>query len=537
MTDPYPRPAMPETAPERWIIRRTALGDVPTRAARRNPAAIALVDGAERISHGEFEAQANQFAHHLLQSGLRPGDKVAMLALNSIEFLVATFGIFKAGMVWVPVNYMLGESDVRFVLEHAEAARVLIDTGLLQRDELRRALEATGLPVLELKPGRGADADTPLRQASAGMPDSPPDVDLRDQDLALIMYTSGTTGRQKGVMHSHASVHSACMSNVAESKLDLHAVMSCALPLFHCAQFSGAVAALIAGACTVLLRGFDAGAFLDTLEQRRITHCSALPMMYGAMLAEQKRQPRDLSALVQCSYGMAPMARPMLEQLVAHFCPSFSLGSGQTEVFPVTTRFRPEQQLQRFGSYWGTATLVNDLAVMDGEGRLLPHGEIGEIVHRGPNVMIGYYKDPEATAAVSRFGWHHTGDIGRFDEDGQLLFLDRTKDLIKSGGENVPSIKVEEAFLRHPAVANAAAVGIAHPRWGEAVTVFVLLRDGADATEQALLEHGRAMLPGFEAPKEVRILQDFPMTPTGKIQKHKLRTQFAQLYAQPAHGG
>ncbi len=519
---------------ERRIIRRIALGDNLTRAARVHDEAIALVDGDERLGYAALEAQANQFAHHLRGSGLPAGSKVAMLATNSIEFLVACYGIFKAGMVWVPVNHMLSADDVRYVLEHAEAALVLVDDAIHDRPELRAMLDALALPVLRLRPGRGADEATPLRQALQGQPCTEPAADIGDNDLSLIMYTSGTTGRQKGVMHSHLSVHSALASNVAESGITRDSVCMAMLPLFHCAQFAMTAATLLTGARVVVLRGFDAERLLDTIERERITHLTGLPLMYAALLASPTRASRDLSSLVQCSYGMAPMPRPMLERLIAEFCPHFSLGTGQTEVFPATARFRSDQQLKRSGSYWGQATMVNDLAVMDDEGRLLGPGEIGEIVHRGPNVMLGYYKDPEATAAVSRFGWHHTGDIGMFDADRQLLFLDRKKDVIKTGGENVPSIKVEEVLLRHPAVANAAVVGLAHVRWGEAVSAFVTLKPGMAASADELRAFCLQQLGGFEAPKAVRVLQELPMTPTGKIQKHRLKAAFSDLYGQDA---
>lgn len=518
------------TGLERRIIRQTVLGDIPTRSARRNPRATALWDGDEPLTYAALEAQANQFAHHLLASGLKVGDKVAMLSSNSMEMVIAIFGIFKAGMVWVPVNHLLAAQDVGYVIEHAEAAQVLIDTPLLERADLADLVHALGLPTLALSPGRAPQQSTPLRQALQGHTEATPELDIDDDDLVLLMYTSGTTGKQKGVMHSHASVRSALMSNAAESKMDLHSVMSLTLPLFHCAQFSGLGAGLIAGASMVLFRGFDAERFLDAIEHHRITHFSGLPMMYDTLLQAQTQRPRDLSSLLQCSYGMAPMPKPLLEKLTTQFCPAFSLGTGQTECFPVTMRFRPEQQLQRFGSYWGMSTMGNDTAIMASDGKLLPWGKAGEIVHRGANVMLGYYKDPEATAAVSRFGWHHTGDIGKFDEDGQLLFLDRIKDMIKTGGENVPSIKVEEVFLRHPAVANAAVIGLPHPRWGETVSVFVLLKPDVQASQAELLDYGRQHLSGFETPKHVQILDEFPMTPTGKIQKHRIRTQFLELF-------
>jgi long-chain acyl-CoA synthetase len=524
----------PQLAQARRIISRVALGDNLTRAARVHDQAVALIDGDERLSYAGLEAQANQFAHHLLTGGLPPGAKVAMLGVNSIEFLVACYGIFKAAMVWVPVNHMLAVDDVRYVLQHAEVSYVLVDDILAARPELQAMLRDLGLPTLTLRPGRAAADATPLRMACAGQPDTAPEVDIANDDLSLIMYTSGTTGRQKGVMHSHLSVHSALMSNVAESDITRNSVCVAMLPLFHCAQFGSTAAVLLTGARVVVVRGFEAERFLDTIERERVTHFTALPLMYAALLASPTRASRDLSCLEQCGYGMAPMPRPILERLIAEFCPNFSLGSGQTEMFPVTTRFRSDQQLRRFGNYWGQATMVNDLAIMDNNGRLLGRGEIGEIVHRGPNVMLGYYKDPEATAAVSRFGWHHTGDMGMFDADGQLMFLDRKKDVIKTGGENVPSIKVEEVLLRHPAIANAAVVGLAHLRWGEAVSAFVVLKPGATATEEGLKIFCQQHLGGFEVPKAIRVLQELPMTPTGKIQKHRIKTAFSDLYEQDA---
>lgn len=514
----------------RRVIRRVALGDNLTHAARVHDQALALVDGDERVSYADLETQANRFAQHLLAKGLAPGSKVAVLGNNSIEFLVACYGIFKAGMVWVPVNHMLSADGVRYVLEHAEVAYVLIDDTLAARADLAPMLADLGLPTLILRPGRAADELTPLRQASQGQADAPPEVDIDDDDLVLIMYTSGTTGRQKGVMHSHLSVHSALVSNVAELLLGRDSIGFAVLPLFHCAQFAGTAAALLTGGRTILQRGFDAEKVMEAIERERVTHFTGLPLMYAAMLQSPTRPSRDLSSLQQCIYGMAPMPKPVLERLIAEICPNFSLGSGQTEAFPVTTRFRPEQQLQRFGAYWGQACMLNDMAIMDDSGRLLPRGEIGEIVHRGPNVMLGYYKDPEATAAVSAFGWHHTGDMGMFDADGQLLFLDRKKDLIKTGGENVPSIKVEEVLLRHPAVANAAVVGLAHLRWGEAVSAFVVLKPGMSATSEELIEHCRPLLSGFEMPKVLRVLPEFPMTPTGKIQKHFIKREYEDLF-------
>jgi long-chain acyl-CoA synthetase len=227
---------------------------------------------------------------------------------------------------------------------------------------------------------------------------------------------------------------------------------------------------------------------------------------------------------------MAPMGRPLLERAIAEFCPNFTLASGQTEMYPATTLSRPERQLERFGNYWGESAIVDESAIMDDDGRLLPRGAVGELVHRGPNVMMGYYKDPESTAASRKFGWHHTGDLALIDESGEILFIDRKKDMIKSGGENVASVKIEETLLAHPAVLNAAVVGLPHPQWGEAVAAFVKLKPGATVGEAEIADYCRERLAGFQAPKLVRILEDMPQTATGKLRKVELRQRFADTF-------
>ncbi|MFT3815368.1 MAG: AMP-binding protein [Acidovorax sp.] len=521
----------PELSPQR--IRRLALGDMLQRSARRFGARTALIDGDRQLSYQALNDAANRLAHHLLGLGLAPQDRVGMLCANSIEMVVAIFGIHKAGLTWVPINHSLTADAIDYIAGHCEIRHMVMDAAFHAKPELRAMLAARGVEaLLTVPPGQAPAAGVPtLAQVVAAGPGEPPAVEIAPGQLALIMYTSGTTGKQKGVMHSHESVLSALGSNAVESGFRVgQEVCSGLLPLFHIGGYSNLLTALYTGGATVLQRGFDAGALLDAIERHRITVVVGLPMMYAAMYEHPSRPARDLSSLRMCRYAMAPMPRTLLLKLLDGFCPDFTLASGQTEVFPSATIFETHQQRQRFGAYWGVGTLVNDVAVMAEDGRLLGPGEVGEIVFRGPNVMLGYYKDPEATAAVQRFGWHHTGDLGTWDGDGQLLFLDRLKDMIKSGGENVPSIKVEEVLLRHPAVLNAAVVGLPHVRWGEAITAFVILRPGAEAAKDDLVAHCKAHLAGFETPKDVVVLESMPMTSTGKLQKVELRRLYQDHY-------
>jgi long-chain acyl-CoA synthetase len=423
---------------------------------------------------------------------------------------------------------MLSPTEVAYIVHHAEARLLVVDAQLAAHPAWAAALPTLGLPLLRCGPG--ADEAGTLAQALAGQPATPPALDIDEHALALIMYTSGTTGNPKGAMHSHRSVLAAAMSNAATVSIVPQDVLSAILPLFHCAQFSMAAAGLACGAALSLSRGFEPAAVLATLARDRVTLVAALPAMYGAMLMHPSRTQHDLSALRLAIYAMAPMAPELLRRLMQDFCPRFALGSGQTEMFPMTVYFAPEQQ-HRTGNCWGQATPVNDTALMDADGNLLGKGEIGEIVHRGANAMLGYFKDPGATAAARRFGWHHTGDLGMWDEDGYLHFKGRLKDMIKSGGENVPAIRVEEALLGHPAVAMVAVVGLPHQEWIEAVTAFVCLKPGQFADAGALQAHCRSTLAGFEIPKHIAIVDNLPMTSTGKVQKHVLRASHQSLYA------
>jgi long-chain acyl-CoA synthetase len=510
------------TERSRAQIGRIALGDVIHRSARRFGSRTALIDGERRISFTELNALSNCFAHYLLAQGLQSGDMVAVF-----------LGIQKAGMVWVPMNTSLSSDAIRYIFEHAEIRHVVIDAEFFRRPDMGALLrELAILPVICVRMGELAPEEwQTFDRVVDGQTTTLPDVVIEDGQLAQIMYTSGTTGRQKGVMHSHASVNSVLMSNLIEWGSGMGAdVYSCMLPMFHVGQHTVTMTGLLGGSTMVIMQGFNAEILLDAIERHRITVLVGLPMMYAALLDHPMRPGRNLSSLRFCIYAMAPMSKTLLLRLLEEFCPSFALCSGQTEMYTAATIFEPHQQLQRFGAYWGVATFVNEIAIMAEDGTLLEPMHTGEVVYRGPNVMLGYYKDPEATAATQKFGWHHSGDLGMFDEDGQLLFLDRIKDMVKTGGENVPSIKIEEVLLRHPSVSSAAVVGLPHQRWGEAITAFVTLKPTTELSNEELERHCRQHLGGFEIPKSFILLENLPVTSTGKLQKFSLRQQYLDHY-------
>ncbi|MGJ4898093.1 AMP-binding protein [Bradyrhizobium oligotrophicum] len=516
-------------------IGRVAIGDLLKRAARRFPERVAITDGARRVTFTELERDANRFANHLVAKGLKPGEKISTVCNNSIEFVKALFGIHRAGLVWVPINTMLGAADMDYILGHAEVRFALIDDNLFAQPERRAALEQRGVELVAVDltgtaRTAGLASFTDLIQ---GHSDVEPEIEINDRDLAMIIYTSGTTSRPKGAMHCHLAVVMAAMSNCIEMQLSRDDGITGQFPLFHCAGHVLLLSYLSVGGRMAVMRGFDPVACMEAIVRDRLTVFVGLPLMYQAILDHPRRKEFDLSHLRTCLYTMAPMGRPLLERAIKELCPNFALTSGQTEMYPATTMSRPEVQLDRFGNYWGESLFVNETAIMDDAGNLLPPGEIGELVHRGPNVMLGYYKDPKSTEDARKFGWHHTGDLAVIDK-GEVLFLDRKKDMIKSGGENVASVKIEETLLAHPAVQNAAVVGLPHPQWGEAVSAFVKLKPGAQASETELLEHCRKSLGGFQVPKLVRVLEEMPMTATGKLRKVELRQAYGEHFAKSA---
>jgi long-chain acyl-CoA synthetase len=503
-------------------MRRVALGDLVYRTAKNYGQRNAVVDGKVRLNYAELDALSSQFAHYLLER-IGSGHQIGMLCANSADMLVAVNAIHKSGNVWVPVNTKLEPATIDFVLRHAEVSCVIVDEAIRTQDGLAPLLAALALPLV-ITLGDTADATaTTLAQAQNGRSTGLPEVEIDDRQPALLMYTSGTTGNPKGVVHSHLSVYSAVMGNIANFGLTHEDAFTGLLPLFHCAQHVLAASACAIGASMVLARAFIPGDVARLVTEEKVTIFVGLPMMYAALLADKSYATPDYSAMRLCIYAMAPMPQPLIQAIASKMSPHILLATGQTEIYPITMSFDPLANPGRDANYWGLSALACETAIMDDDGRLLPRGEVGEIVHRGPNVMLGYFKDPEATAAAQKFGWHHTGDLGMFDNGGQMLFLDRKKDMIKTGGENVASVKVEAAILAHPEVAGVAVLGLPHPHWSEAVCAFVVRKPGATCDEEAIIAHCRARLGGFEVPKAVRFVDALPATATGKIQKHMLR--------------
>jgi long-chain acyl-CoA synthetase len=512
-------------------IGRIAAGDIARRTGNRSPEKTGFIvpEKDERVTFSEFDQRANRAANALLEAGYEKGSRIAVVAGNSLQFLEAYFGALKAGVVPVFINPEITADDIAYEFDHSEADALLVDDVFYEKTA--PLLEDREMETVAAFEWGGDDVPVqPFRAFTEGRDESEPDVEIEDSDLAQIMYTSGTTSMPKGVLHSHKTIHTGSLNVATNADLTRHDVMGCVMPLFHCAQLTMIKGAMHVSATTVVRRDFDPDEFLADVEERDLSWSFLLPVMYEGMLARDDIEDRDLSTLQFCLYAMTPMGNETLKQCIETFDADFALGSGQTEAYPPTVIYQPEWQLEKEGNHWGTGNANTDVAIMDDEGNLLPQGEVGEIVYRGPNVMEGYLKNKRETERAFEYDWFHSGDMGYFDEDHLLKFVDRKKDMIKSGGENVSTQKVESVLLDHPDIAEVAVVGLPHDRWGEAVTAFVVPHSAAEANEEAIIEYSRDHLAGFETPKSVEFADELPKTTTGKIQKFELAERKAEYY-------
>jgi acyl-CoA synthetase (AMP-forming)/AMP-acid ligase II len=520
----------------RNVIQRVNVGDSLTRTAARHPHAWALVQDDRRLTYAAFNALVNRLANSLTARRYGRGDSLAIASGNSIEFLVTYYACAKIGVVCVPINLGWRGEELSYVLGHSSARGIVVESQLL--DWVTPALDAlpAGADVI-LTPGTGeasrlGSATSTFVELVDGAAESEPERLVEDRDPITYLYTSGTTSSPKGVIGNHTAIYLESVSMALEAGFNDEDRFVAMMPMFHTAQLNcHCTAAVMVGATLYIERGFDAGRLLRLIETERITQIFALPMMFRQMLEHPDIAHRDLSSLRRALYAMAPMPQEQLRRCIERFGCDFYLLFGQTEMSPTATLFRPEHQLSHAGAV-GTPVTNVQVAIMNEDGTLAPHGESGEIVYRGPHTMTGYLDNVRATDEAFAHGWFHSGDVGHFDADGILWFSDRRKDVIKTGGENVASIEVEKAvYAADDDVAEVVVVGLPHDRWTEAITAIVVPRAGATIDDQRLLIRLRSHLDGYKVPKAIIVVDELPKTSTGKIQKNIVRDRFARHYS------
>ncbi|MEW5947507.1 MAG: long-chain fatty acid--CoA ligase [bacterium] len=471
-------------------------------------------------TYERFNATANRAANAFLGLGVKKGEKVCLLLGNVPEFLFSFFGITKIGAVCGPINPACKADEVKYMLNLSDAVVLVADEafdGMIE--SIRGDCPALRRVVLTCE----ADHATTLsfdRLIESASSENPP-VEVAPDDVAAIIYTSGTTGNPKGVLLTHANYISDSESIVRHIRMTDEDRFMCILPLFHVnGQVATTLSPLIAGGSMVLVRRFSASTFFENVDKYKPTAFSAVPTIYAILLNRPDVGDYDLSSLRFCICGAAPMPVEVFRRFEEKFNAKILEGYGLSEGTCAST-VNPIGGTRKVGSI-GIPLPGQDVEIFDDGDRPLPAGERGEIVVRGPVVMKGYYKNPEATADALKNGWLHTGDIGYRDEDGYFYIVGRKKEMIIRGGENIYPKEIEEVLYKHPGIAEAAVCGVPHDFYGEEVKAFVVLKDRETMTEQEVIDWCRERLADYKCPKTAAFMKEFPKTPTGKIQKRKL---------------
>jgi acyl-CoA synthetase (AMP-forming)/AMP-acid ligase II len=519
------------------LIQRINVADMLRRAAKEHRQKVALVSGEDSITYARLDLEVDRAARALRARGIGRGDHVALLFRNCIEFFVAYYANARIGAVSVPLNPNLTAVEYAHIVAKAGPRLLLSHTGLGEAAD--RILAAhPDLPVVLVPGGGPSTTDDPTHQTWADFlgsgdsadPGSSVEAFVEDRDPAQVIFTSGTTSAAKGAVASHVAAVFAATAVVIHQRLTDRDVCLAMFPNHHVAGLNDSVVAyLMVGATTVLRDGWDASAVAETIEKHSVTMMiSTGPMLLE--LVDKHGGDFDWSTLRLVILGMSSMPADRAER-VRELCPGIELlmASGQTEFTGYEEAMRREDQVTKADS-WGNPTPFVDVGIMDGTGRLMPAGEVGEIVYRGPQAMNGYLDEPEQTAASFEHGWFHSGDLGYLDEENTVYFVDRKKDMIKTGGENVASIEVAQAILTLNGVAECTVVGLPHPRWSEAITAFVKVRGDTTVDEAAVIAHCRQELAPFKVPKRVVFVEEFPRTATHKIRNVELRRSYAELY-------
>jgi fatty-acyl-CoA synthase len=518
------------------------------RAARLFPDRTAVVDGQRRYTYRTLAARVNRLSNALQHMGVDKGDKVAVLSPNSHRMLEAFFAVPQLGAILTPLNYRLTTREFEYILAHSEAKVVLVDWEFAPQlvpivDMLKSVrhyvlLRDTEQPTATLP---AQDYETILAAAS---PEFPQPVDVAETDVATLNYTSGTTAHPKGVMLSHR----ACVTTALNYIVSLHVrptdVYLHTLPMFHANGWGGIWALAGLGGTQVCLRRVEAQAVFDLMQREAVTLACAAPTVLVTLAHFARAREYRLAPGLRIGTGGAPPPAAVLRNMEALGIEVIHLyGLTETGPFLTSCEWQPAwNQLDvaeryRLKARQGIAQLLTDVRVMDEAMREVPMDgkTVGEIVARGNNVMEGYYKQPEETAKAMRGGWFHTGDLAVVHADGYIEIVDRIKDIIISGGENISSVEVEAMLYEHPAVLEAAVIGVPDDRWGEAAKALVVLKPEQQAGEEELINFCRDRMAHFKAPKSVEFVAALPKTATGKIQKFALREPYWQRQEKRGH--
>lgn len=510
------------------------IGFIPAKTARSAPSRQALIDipNDRRITFGELDQRVVKLANALLDQGLTKGDRVAIISKNCIEYLEIYFACARVGLIAQPLNWRLGDIEIRRIIEDGEPA-VLMASGEYA-DAARKLSDL--VPKVALF---GVDSDGSYEHLLAQGSVVEPAVSdqIGGDDPVLILYTGGTTGESKGALHTHKSLFMGMLNQTVAERIVPSDVYMLTGQMFHIPV--GLAMNYMAHGCPVVLINFDARTALEVIEREKVSAFLGITTMLNWMMADEKFAEFDLSSLRNIQYGGGPMPHNVVAAALDKFPCTLIQGYGQTEGMTMCF-LSQEDHVRAIGgdhperlSSCGREGFVTSVKLLDQAGREVPKDSQtpGEIVIRSEANMVGYWRKPQLTQDTIRDGWMWTGDVATWDEEGYVFIVDRAKDMIISGGENIYSTQVEAAVHQHPAVLESAVFGVPDEEWGEAVKAVVVLKPGESATEQEIIDTAAQHLASYQKPKSIDFVDDLPKAPTGKILKRTLRDPYWQKQA------
>lgn len=506
------------------------LGDISKNGAKYHAHKEAMVFEGQGFTYQALEDRTNRLANAFLSLGCRQGERVAILSENSPKFLEVYLGAAKAGLVVTPLNFRLAESEIVHIINDAENILLLVGDGL---EMLAREIRGQVSGVIEWvslnsDPEGFLSYETLLSQSCSNAPD----IAVDENDMAILMYTGGTTGLPKGVMLSHKNLLAAFQSLLDTKILGKNDTTCMVLPLFH-AAFWPAMCLLMVGGRVAIERRTDINSILKTIHAERCTHVNAVPTLYNLLVGHADTEHFDLSSLRSMTYAGSPMPIEVLKSCIEKFGNIFGQGYGMTEAAPTLTYLAAQDHVlegprSRLLASAGKAAPGIKIRIVDEDGDSLSSGDVGEVVASGENIMLGYWKNQKLTNERLRDGWLQTGDMGYLDEEGYLFLVDRKADMIITGGENVYPTETENVLYQHPAVFECAVTSVPDEKWVEKVQAVVVLKPDAKASGDELIQFCKQRLAGYKCPKNVFFRDQLPKSAIGKILRNEIKKSFGE---------
>ncbi len=506
-------------------------GDIPGRNAGLYPDKTALIEGKIRFTFFQFNDRVNRLGNAILGLGLTKGDRVAILNHNCYQYIEVYFAAAKVGTPVVPLNYRYNPAELLYVIRDSGAKVIFFGKEYLSAVEVIKNEDTDVRHFICLDtsiPGMKTYEDL-LLTASA----KEPVAAIGEDDLAILGYTGGTTGKPKGVMTTHRNIITSCYNTALERLLTTHDTHLIIPPIFHAGGANSMFAFSFVGATNVLLNSSNIDIILEKIQEHRISHLMLVPTMILLATEHPGIAAFDLRSLKTIYYGTAPISIEPLKKAMRLFKCEFSQTYGMTETFVPISILKPEDHKLDGGpiadkrmSSAGREVMGVKVKIVDNDGREVETDEIGEVVVQGKNVMKGYWNQPELTREVLKEGWLYTGDMGKIDELRYIYIVDRKKDMIISGGENIYAKEVEEVLSAHPGVAQAVVIGVPDEKWGEAVKALIIKRQGVIVSEEELINFCKTRLASYKKPKSVEFVNDFPKSTAGKVLKRELREKY-----------